>query len=59
MSIFTWEMKYLKGMNNGNADCLSRLPIESSEPTEDDVAEEESFEIKSHSTSSEISLNLQ
>jgi hypothetical protein len=59
MLIFTYEVKYRKGKNNGNADCLFRLPIERFEPSEDNMAEEESFEIKSLSTSSEISLNLQ
>lgn len=39
MSIFDYSIVYRKGENNGNSDCLSRLPIEEEQSTMDKFEE--------------------
>jgi hypothetical protein len=58
MSKFDYVVKFRKGKENGNADCLSRLPIEDFLPVQEDESEGPLYEIKSLFSDSEITLNL-
>jgi hypothetical protein len=57
LSIFDFELCYRKGKNNGNADCFSRLPIETKK-TDEDTLEENYFEVKVVSNNAKLNLNL-
>jgi hypothetical protein len=57
-SIFEFALEYRKGKDNGNADCLSRLPVENIKRSIDDIEEEKLFEVKMLSPESKMDLNL-
>jgi transposase InsO family protein len=57
LSIYDFELHYRQGKSNGNADCLSRLPIVARNQKEDQL-EESTFEIKAVSSDSKMNLNL-
>jgi hypothetical protein len=57
-SIFDYEIKYREGKKNGNADCLSRLPVK------DNISEEDMFKqsisgIKFINSSETLTLNFE
>lgn len=58
LSIFEYEIKHRKGKNNGNADCLSRLPIKG-EQSEADKLEERNYVIKAITTVKDLILNVE
>jgi hypothetical protein len=58
LSIFDYELKYRKGKDNGNADMLSRLPIEDQQSSED-ANEERICMIRSMFESGKLILNIE
>lgn len=58
MSIFDYSLTYKKGQENGNADCLSRLPIRD-RLNEEDEREQKTFEIKALQSGGPLSLNIE
>ena len=58
VSIFDYEIKYRKGKDNGNADGLSRLPIEEKQSFEDEF-EEKICAIKSNLANGKLKLNVE
>jgi hypothetical protein len=57
LSIFDYEVKYRKGKDNGNADMLSRLPIEGEQSSED-ANEEKICMIRSMFENGKLTLNI-
>lgn len=57
LSIYDYEVKYRKGKENGNADMLSRLPIDES-PSSEDKIEEKVCLIKSNFADAKLKLNI-
>jgi RNase H-like domain found in reverse transcriptase/Reverse transcriptase (RNA-dependent DNA polymerase)/Integrase zinc binding domain/Integrase core domain len=58
MSIFDYSLSHRKGKNNGNADGLSRLPIEDKQSKED-VEEEKVCAIRSVISGNELVLDVE
>jgi RNase H-like domain found in reverse transcriptase/Integrase zinc binding domain/Integrase core domain len=58
LSIFDFKLEYRKGKENGNADCLSRLPLSDVQMTPEDKEEEKRFEINNLQKGSKMDFNL-
>jgi hypothetical protein len=57
LSIFDFKLEYRKGKENGNANCLSRLPLSDVQMTSEEKEEEKRFEINHLQKLDPIDLN--
>jgi len=58
LSIFDFTLEYRKGIDNGNADCLSRLPLPNTPMSSEDKKEEKRFEVNHLKDGSKMDLNM-